>query len=659
MAKQKANYSAQDIGVLKGLEPVQHRPGMYTRTENPNHIMQEVADNGFDEVLAGHADLIAVELREDGSVIIEDNGRGIPVDMHPTEKRPAVEVIFTALHSGGKFDKGAGSAYGFTGGLHGVGVSVTNALSKRMEVTIWRDGKEHKLAFEHGAVVEPLTSTKLPADQKDKKGTRIQAWPEAKYFEHPALAANEFERFLRSKSVLLKGAEVQWTRPGRPTTSWQFAGGMAQYLEEAAEDDESWVAPRFSCDLHHAEDKEGYDAGEGFDLALGFLAQGRVPRESYVNLIPTPAGGRHETGLKAGLFEAIKQVAERAGNWIPKGLVIEADDVWSRAAFVLSVKLRDPQFQNQTKDKMTSAKGHTLVQKLVQDAFELWLNDHADHAKSIVDLCVAEAARRQKDNKVERKRLSGGAVLPGKLSDCESKDSSITELFLVEGDSAGGSSKQGRERSFQAILPLRGKLLNTWEVTSSVAMESETISNIAIAVGVDPHDLEDIDKVDLSRLRYGKVVILADADVDGQHIQVLLLTLFLKHFPALIAKGHIWIAQPPLYRIDAPAKRGQKTGPRKFYILDDKEMDITKKQLAKEGIQDSQLSVVRFKGLGEMNSNQLWETTLNPEERRMLRVTMDKAGQVHADFDLLMGKKNAKPRREWMERDGHTVDVSV
>jgi topoisomerase IV subunit B len=658
MSKQKANYSASDIGVLKGLEPVQHRPGMYTRTENPNHIIQEVADNSFDEALAGYATQVLVELNEDGSIIIEDDGRGIPVDIHPEEKKPAIEVIFTTLHSGGKFEKNDKSAYGFTGGLHGVGVSVTNALSSRMEVTVWRDGKEHFIVFEHGKVTQPLTSKKLSPEEKQKHGTRIQSWPEKKYFEVDHLVINEFERFLRSKAVLLGGTTVQWSRPGRSAVTWSFPGGMSQYLDEAVENSESWVAPRFTCSLFHKEEKDGFLVNEGLELSLGFLSEGRVPRESYVNLIPTPQGGRHESGLRAGLFEAVKKVAERSGL-IPNKVTLEAEDVWARAAYVLSVKMYDVQFQNQTKDKMTSEKGHRLVMRLVQDAFELWLNDHQEAARSIIEICIEEAVRRSKsDNKIERKKLSAGSVLPGKLADCENKDPSKTELFLVEGDSAGGSSKQGRDRSTQAILPLRGKLLNTWEVDLKTAMESETISNIAIAVGVDPHSWNDINNVDFSKIRYGKVFILSDADVDGQHIQVLLLTLFYKHFPGLIANGHIWIAQPPLYRIDAPAKRGSKTGPRKFYVLDDVELDRTKKQLFKEGLGENQISVVRFKGLGEMNPDQLWETTLCPEDRRALKVTLPLREKSESDFDLLMSKKNAKQRRDWMEKEGSKIQLS-
>lgn len=657
MAARKPSYTEADIGVLKGLEPVQHRPGMYTRTESPNHIMQEVADNAFDEAQGGYANRVSVELHEDGSVSIEDNGRGIPVGLHPTEKRPTVEVVFTILHAGGKFNKGGESAYKFTGGLHGVGVSVTNALSERMEVTVWRDGHEHRLVFSHGAVVEQLSKKKLPADQKDRTGSRVQAWPAAKYFESASLHVAEFERFLRSKAVLLPGVEVAWTRPNRPTTTWCFPGGMTQYLEEQVEDPESWLAPRYEVDLHHQSSDGSFDEGEGFKLALGFTGEGRTVRESYVNLIPTPNGGRHENGLRAGLFEAVRAVADRSGR-LPKGVKLEADDIWGRASFVLSTQMTDPQFQNQTKDKMTSEKGQRLVQGLLRDNFELWLGDHPEAANAIVDMAVNEAVRRTKSMvKAERKKGSSAATLPGKLADCESKDVNNTELFLVEGDSAGGSSKQGRNRHTQAILPLRGKLLNTWDVDSHKALASETIDNIASAIGIEAHMGKKAADVDLSKLRYGKVFIMADADVDGQHIQVLLLTLFLRHFPALLEKGYIWIAQAPLFRIDAPAKKGSKTGPRKIYALDENELEAVRKQLTKEGLNETQWSVTRFKGLGEMNAEQLGETTMNPDGRRSLRIEVKDAAAAAVAFDLMMNSKNAKARREWMEAEGGTVEI--
>ena len=655
--KQKTNYDASDISVLEGLDPVRRRPGMYTHTESTNHIFQEVVDNAFDEVMAGHASRVAVEFHDDGSVSVEDNGRGIPVGLHPVKKRPAVELIFTVLHSGGKFDNGEKSAYGFSGGLHGVGVSVTNALSRRMEVVIWRDGHEHRIVFADGEVLEKLSSKKLPAAEKGRTGTRIHAWPDEKYFDK-GLAVAQFERFLRSKAILLKGSEVVWTRPDRAPVTWKFDNGLAQYLEEEIEDAEAWVAPRFHADLHHQEDTGVFRAGEGLELALGFVSSGQTLRESYVNLIHTSQGGRHEGGLRAGLFEATKAVAERM-KLIPSGVKIEPEDLMGRECFVLSVMLRDPSFAGQTKERLSSAQAHSLVHGLVRDAFELWLNDHPDHARAVVEMVVNEAVRRSKTaTKVERKKGSSGSVLPGKLADCDNKDPREAELFLVEGDSAGGSSKQGRNRAFQAILPLRGKLLNTWEVEPHKLLDSETIYNVAVAVGVDPHGGKSADEVDLSRLRYHKVVILSDADVDGLHIQVLLATLFKKHFPALIERGHIWIAQPPLFRVDAPPKKGSK-GQRKIYALDEKELAAIRKQMEREGVSEERYQVFRFKGLGEMNPDQLWETTLDPESRHMIKVSIHDPRASDEMFDLMMGKKNAQGRREWMERDGASVEVDV
>lgn len=655
--KQKTNYDASDISVLEGLDPVRRRPGMYTHTESTNHIFQEVVDNAFDEVMAGHASRVAVEFHEDGSVSVEDDGRGIPVGLHPTKKRPAVELIFTVLHSGGKFDNGEKSVYKFSGGLHGVGVSVTNALSRRMEVTVWREGQEHRIVFADGEVVEKLTSKKLPPAEKGRTGTRIHAWPNEKYFDK-GLAVAAFERFLRSKAILLKGSEVVWTRPDRAPVTWKFENGLAQYLEEEIEDAEAWVAPRFKADLHYQEDTGGFKAGEGVELVVGFISSGQSIRESYVNLIHTSLGGRHETGLRTGLFEATKAVAERM-KLVPSGVRLEPEDLMGRACFVLSVLLGDPAFAGQTKERLSSPQAHRLVEGLVRDAFELWLNDHPDHARAIVEMAVSEAIRRSKTTaKVDRKKGSSGSVLPGKLADCENKDPRETELFLVEGDSAGGSSKQGRDRNFQAILPLRGKLLNTWEVDAHKLLDSDTIYNVAVAVGVDPHGGKRADEVDMSRLRYHKVVVLSDADVDGLHIQVLLSTLFYRHFPALIERGHVWIAQPPLFRIDAPPKKGSK-GQRKIYALDEKELAAVRKQMEKEGIGEDRYQVFRFKGLGEMNPAQLWETTLDPESRHMVKVSVHDAAASNEMFDLMMGKKNAQARREWMERDGASVEVDV
>jgi len=658
--KQKADYDADEIKVLEGLEPVQHLPGMYTRTDCPNHIIQEAIDNAFDECLGGFANRVEVELYEDGSVSVQDNGRGIPVAENKVKKRPAVEVIFTVLHSGGKFDKEEeGSAYQFSGGLHGVGVSVTNALSSRLEVEIYRDGYRYNIAFENGKVVEELSHKKLPPEEKNRTGSKIHAWPNPKYFDSGNIKVGELEKFLRSKAVLLKGAEVVWRRPKKDEQIWFFPGGLVQYLEEEMgfqEGEEGWVAPLFSGDLSYKEARDGFRKGEGFDFALGFSFEGSSTRESYVNLIPTALGGTHEAGLRAGVFEAVKSVAERM-KLIPSNLKLEADDIMGRASFVLSLRMVKTQFQGQTKDKLSSKDAYKLVQGLMRDEFELWLNDHAEHAKAIVELAISEAQRRQKSNvKVERRKVGSAAVLPGKLTDCESNDAKICELFLVEGDSAGGSVAQGRKKDNQAYLPLRGKVINTWELDTADMMASTEPHDISIAIGVEPHMGKAAAEVDLSKLRYHKIIILADADVDGSHIQVLLATLFLRHFPALIEKGHVYIGMPPLFRVDSPGKRGSKEKFEKFYALDQAQLDKHMKELEKRGVKGS---IQRFKGLGEMNPEQLWETTLNPEVRHMLQLKIEDASVALEAFDMMMEEKNVSLRREWMERDGSTADADV
>ncbi len=657
--KPAADYGASDIKVLEGLEPVQHVPGMYTRTDCPNHIMQEAIDNAFDECLAGHANRVVVELHDDGSVSVLDNGRGIPTGLHATKKRPAVEVILTTLHSGGKFDKDTGSAYQFAGGLHGVGVAVTNALSSRLEVEVWRDGYHHKMAFENGAVVEELSRKKLPAEEKDRRGSKIHAWPNPKYFDSGKIRTGELEKFLRSKAVLLKGAEVVWRRPNKDEQVWQFPGGLVQYLEEEMafpEGAEGWATPLFAKELFYKDDRDGFTAGEGLDVALGFSFEGSTTRESYVNLIPTSLGGQHESGLRTGVFEAVKAVAERM-KLIPSNVKLEADDVLGRASFVLSLRLVKTQFQGQTKDKLSSKEAFKLVQGLLRDNFELWLNDHTEYAKAIIELAVSEAQRRQKSNvKIERRKVGSAAVLPGKLTDCESNDAKICELFLVEGDSAGGSVAQGRKKDYQAYLPLRGKVINTWELDTVDMMSHTEPHDISIAIGVEPHMGKKASEVDLSKLRYHKIIILADADVDGSHIQVLLATLFLRHFPALIEAGHIYIGMPPLFRVDSPGKRGSKEKFEKFYALDQAQLDKHIKELEKRGVKGS---IQRFKGLGEMNPEQLWETTLNPEVRQLLQLRVTDPVEALEAFNMMMVKKNVEQRREWMERDGSSADADV
>jgi topoisomerase IV subunit B len=658
-AKKTAQYEASEIRVLEGLEPVRKRPGMYTDTDHPNHIMQEVVDNAHDEALAGHANDIRVEIHDDGSVSVSDNGRGIPTGMVPGTGKSAVEIVFTKLHAGGKFDKeNKDSAYKFSGGLHGVGVSATNALSTRLEVSVRREGKIHSIAFAHGDVVEPVSVTGKCG--KDEHGTTVRAWPDMKYFTNP-LSLSAFERYLRAKAVLLSGVTLRFKAPGKDEVIWNYPDGLPQYLREQAGEDSAWVAPFFEAQRYASEAESSFELGEGAQLAVGFLEEGRSIRESYVNLIHTPAGGKHETGLRSGLFEAMRAFIDQH-NLAPKGVKIDADDLWSRASFVLSVRVLDPEFQNQTKDRLKTESAVRLVQWVSRDSFELWLHEHVEEGKKIAELAIESAIARSKSaQKIERKKTAGGAVLPGKLTDCESTDIARNELFLVEGDSAGGSAKMGREKEFQAILPLRGKLLNTWETEPARLFVSSTVSDISTAIGVDPHgDETDLSTVDISKLRYGKICILSDADVDGSHIQVLLLTLFFRHFPRLVHDGHICIAQPPLYRLDAPPKRGQKEA-RKFYALDDRELKTLRDRCVREGVSEEKLEVSRFKGLGEMSSEQLWETAMNPDTRRLLRVAFSEknAHEARDMFEMLMGDKNASKRRVWMEENGHRVEGDI
>lgn len=659
MANPKNKYDANDIEVLEGLEPVRRLPGMYTRIDNPNHIGYEVIDNAQDEAQGGFASAITVSLYEDGSLEISDNGRGIPTGkVDKAGGKSAAEVIFTKLHAGGKFNKrDAKSAYKFSGGLHGVGVSVTNALSLRLEATIRREGKVWRIVFAGGNVVEPLRSIgNCPAE---KTGTSVRFWPDPSFFTSPVINVDELSRYLRSKAVLMPRAVITLNLPGREPITWSYPEGLGQYLVEQVGDGENWVAPVFHLEKYHGEEHDVFEPGEGISCAVGWTADGKTFGESFANLIPTVEGGRHENGLRSGLFDAVRSFLDRHGM-VPKGVKIEADDVWSRVSFVLSVKMVTPKFQNQTKDKLINEEAVKLVSGLVRDAFELWMHEHIDAGKRIGELVVENATRRNKAmQKIERKKSAGGAILPGKLADCESEDVLRNEVYLVEGDSAGGSAKQGRDRGFQAILPLRGKLLNTWEVDHARLFASMTVCDISQAIGVDPHDSISSD-VDLSKLRYGKIIIMADADVDGSHIQVLILTLFLKHFPRLVHEGRVYIAQSPLYRVDAPPKKGQK-GERKFYALDDSELRDVQSRLSKEGVAESKQVVSRFKGLGEMNPLQLWETTMCPDTRRLLRVAfVDKdPTQTAVLFDMLMSERNAAKRRAWMEERGHEVEGDV
>jgi len=648
-------YSEGSIRVLKGLEPVKQRPGMYTRTDNPLHIIQEVLDNAADEALAGHGKKIKVTLHQDGSVSVEDDGRGIPFGLHPEEGAPVVELVFTRLHAGGKFDKGQGGAYSFSGGLHGVGVSVTNALSTRLEVATHREGQLARLAFAAGDVVEPLMARPLAAGER-KQGTTVRAWPDAKYFESSQLPLGELTHLLRSKAVLMPGVAVTLVNEkSRDQQTWQYKGGLSDYLAQTLSADP--VIPLFAGEGFAGGSDESFAEGEGATWAVAFTEEGAVVRESYVNLIPTSAGGTHDSGLRDGLFQAVKGFIE-LHSLLPKGVKLMPEDVFARASYVLSAKVLDPQFQGQIKERLNSRDAVRLVSSFVKPALELWLNQHVDYGRKLAELAIKAAQTRQRaGQKVEKKKGSGVAVLPGKLTDCESRDIAYNEVFLVEGDSAGGSAKMGRDKETQAVLPLRGKVLNTWEVERDRLFANTEIHDISVAIGVDPHGPNDAP--DLSGLRYGKVCILSDADVDGAHIQVLLLTLFFRHFPKLIETGHIYVARPPLYRVDVPA-RGKKPAA-KLYALDEGELEAILDKAAKDGVAREKCQISRFKGLGEMNAEQLWETTLNPDTRRLLPVQLGDLDFAVTEglITKLMGKGEAASRRELMELHGDAVEVDV
>ena len=653
-------YSESSIKVLKGLEPVKERPGMYTRTDSPTHICQEAIDNAADEALGGFASRIDVEIHEDGSLSVSDNGRGIPVGLHPEENVPVVELVFTRLHAGGKFNKTSGDgAYAFSGGLHGVGVSVTNALSRRLEVTVRREGRENRIAFAGGDVVEPLAETgKCPA--KDS-GTTLRIWPDARYFESPNYDIAEIERLLRAKAVLLPGVTVTLTRRrnGLPETqTWHYPDGLEGYLKTLLAEQENTL-PLLTLQNHVSGSHHGdFADGEGVSCALTWLEEGRITTESYVNLIPTPVGGTHEAGLKQALFNAVSNFITHH-NLLPRGVKIQSDDVFNRVAFVLSVRMLDPQFQGQTKDKLTNRDALKLVAALAGDPVELWLNQNLEAGKKIAELAIKQAQERMRSvKKIEKRKGSGISVLPGKLTDCESEDIRENELFLVEGDSAGGSAKLARDRNTQAILPLRGKVLNSFEVHRDQLFANTEIHDISVAIGVDPHG--EGDSPDLSGLRYGKIAILSDADVDGSHIQVLLLTLFYRHFPELIRRGHIYVAQPPLFRVDVAAQGKKKTA-RKFYALDQAELEGILEKLRKEGLRENQFSISRFKGLGEMNPDQLKDTTMHPDTRRLLRVHIPEHSSepTREVFVKLMGKGESAQRRSWMEAEGDKAELDI
>jgi len=654
-SSQNTEYSESSIRVLKGLEPVKQRPGMYTRTDNPAHVIQEVLDNAADEALAGHGKKIKVIVHTDGSITVEDDGRGIPFGMHPTEHAPVIELVFTQLHAGGKFDKGKGGAYSFSGGLHGVGVSVTNALSLRLEATTYREGQVARLVFAGGDVIEPLT-VRLAGEGDRKSGTTVRVWPDGKYFESLAWPMAHLEHLLRSKAVLMPGVTVTLVQEKtKETQTWVFKGGLRDYLTQTLTGEP--VIPLFEGEGFADANNDSFAEGEGAAWCVAFTEDGQPVRESYVNLIPTSAGGTHESGLRDGLYTAVKSFVE-LHSLLPKGVKLLPDDVFARASYVLSTKVLDPQFQGQIKERLNSRDAVRLVSNFVRPPLELWLNQNVEYGKKLAEIAIKAAQSRQKaGQKVEKRKGSGVAVLPGKLTDCESRDIADNEVFLVEGDSAGGSAKMGRNKESQAILPLRGKVLNTWEVERDRLFANNEIHDIAVAIGVDPHGKDD--SPDLSGLRYGKICILSDADVDGSHIQVLLLTLFFKHFPKLIDTGHVFVARPPLFRVDAPA-RGKKPAS-KAYALDDGELTAILDKLRKEGVREGAWSISRFKGLGEMNAEQLWDTTLNPDTRRLLPVHLGNQSVLQTSelMTKLMGKGEAGARRELMELHGDSVEIDV
>ena len=656
----KRTYEEASIRVLKGLQPVRERPGMYTRTSDPTHIVQEVIDNAADEALGGFATRIDVTVHPDLSVTVEDDGRGIPVGLHPEEKVATVELVYTRLHAGGKFDKkGEHAAYAFSGGLHGVGVSVTNALSKRLEVEVKRDGKVHRIVFAGGDVAEKLKVVGNVGPRNT--GTTVRVYPDPKYFDAPSVSIPDLARLLRAKAVLLPGVAVTLRNEAGKTPktqTWSYPDGLTGYLHELA-DGMTPVAPIFAGETYLGAPKDGetWSEGEGAAWAFAWFEEGHGEGESYVNLIPTPSGGTHEAGLRAGLFDAVKSFVDHH-NLLPRGVRLQTEDVSARLRYVLSVRVLDPQFQGQVKEKLTSRDALKLVAQVIRDPLEAWLNANVEYGRRIAELAIAQAQTRLKSaQKVEKKRGSSVAVLPGKLTDCESEDVTRREVFLVEGDSAGGSAKLARDKQYQAILPLRGKVLNTFEVERDRLFANNEVHDIAVAIGVDPHAAAD--DGDLSGLRYQRIIIMADAEVDGSHIKVLLLTLFYRHFPALVERGHVCVAHPPLYRIDVSATG--KRPARKFYALDDDELEAIEDRLTKEGVKPGAWSVGRFKGLGEMNPEQLWETTMNPETRRVfpVRVSRDEAAEANRIFAKLMGKTEAAARREWMEQSGNTVEVDI
>ncbi|HSH48199.1 MAG TPA: DNA topoisomerase IV subunit B [Halomonas sp.] len=623
-------YSASSIEVLSGLEPVRKRPGMYTDTSRPNHLVQEVIDNSVDEALAGHAKRVGVKLLGDGGVEVSDDGRGMPIDIHPEHGVSGVELIMTRLHAGGKFSS---ASYRFSGGLHGVGVSVVNALSRRLEVEVVKDGIRYATAFEHGDPVSPLRE--IGTAPKRATGTLVRFWPDTGYFDSPSLSLVRLKHLLRAKAVLCPGLEVILTETDGSESRWQYEDGLRDYLAQATDGFE--VLPSAPFVGHFADDDQAVD------WAIQWLPEGgEQVLESYVNLIPTAQGGTHVNGLRAGLLEALREFCEYR-SLLPRGVKLSAEDLWERVSFVLSVKMLEPQFSGQTKERLSSRTVAGFVSGVVKDAFSLWLNHHVDQGEALAELVISAAQRRQKSaRKVARKKVTSGPALPGKLADCSGQDPAASELFLVEGDSAGGSAKQARNRETQAILPLRGKILNTWEVEHHDIYGSQEVHDIAVAIGMDPGS------DDLSQLRYHRICILADADSDGLHIATLLCALFVRHFPALVDAGHVYVAMPPLYRIDL--------GKEVHYALDESEKAAILRQLeGKRGTPNLQ----RFKGLGEMSPLQLRETTMAPDTRRLVQLTREAGDGTMEMMDMLLARKRAADRKSWLEDYGNLAEIEV
>ncbi len=628
----KNDYNAEAIEVLSGLDPVRKRPGMYTDTTRPNHLAQEIIDNSVDEALAGFASHIKVTLHKDQSLEVVDDGRGMPTDIHPEHGISGIELILTRLHAGGKFSN---KNYQFSGGLHGVGVSVVNALSSRLEVTVRRGGVVSSISFKDGYKDEDLHETGTCG--RRNTGTTVHFWPDASYFDSPRFSVPRLMHILRAKAVLCPGLRVEFDdRISEDVTEWYYEDGLNDYLKSATRGFAVLPSEPFTGSLK--------GESEAVDWAVQWLPEGdELLTESYVNLIPTPLGGTHVNGLRTGLLEAIREFCEFR-NLLPRGVKLGGDDLWENCSYVLSAKLADPQFSGQTKERLSSRECAAFVSGVAKDAFSLWLNQHTAEGELLAELCISNAQKRmRKAKKVARKKVTQGPALPGKLADCASQDLSMTELFLVEGDSAGGSAKQARDREYQAIMPLRGKILNSWEVDSSEVLASQEIHDISVALGVDPAS------DNLDGLRYGKICILADADSDGLHIATLLCALFVQHFRPLVERGHIYVAMPPLYRIDVAKEV--------YYALDEAEKEGILERIRAEK-KKGKINVQRFKGLGEMNPLQLRETTMSADTRRLVQLTLDDEEETTQRMDMLLAKKRSSDRKSWLESRGNLVEIA-